>query len=73
MMVKKSKGKWRTCIDFSNSNDAFPKELFPLPKIDHLVNGTTGHEILSFIDAYSGYNKKPIHVSDQDHTSFIMT
>ena len=64
VLVKKLNGKWRTCIDFSNLNDACPKDCFPLPRIDRLVDGTAGHELLSFMDAYSGYNQIPMHVPD---------
>ena len=71
VLVKKASGKWRTCIDFSNLNDACPKECFPLPRINQFVDSTAGHELLSFMDAYSGYNQIPMHAPDQDHTSFI--
>ena len=71
VLVKKANGKWRTCIDFSNLNDACPKDCFPLPRIDQLVDSTARHELLSFMDAYSGYNQIPMHAPDQDHTSFI--
>ncbi|KAL2505376.1 Uncharacterized protein Adt_20997 [Abeliophyllum distichum] len=59
VLVKKPNGKMRTCIDFSNLNQACPKDSFPLPRIDQLVDATAGHELLSFMDAYSGYNQIP--------------
>ena len=71
VLVKKANGKWRTCIDFSNLNDACLKDCFPFPRIDKLVDSTAGHEHLSFMDAYSGYNQIPMRAPDQDHTSFI--
>ena len=71
VLVKKANGKWRTCIDFSDLNKACPKDSFPLPRIDQFVDSTAGHELLSFMDAYSGYNQIPMHVPDQEHTSFI--
>jgi len=46
-------------------------DCFLLPRIDQLVDGTTGHKLLSFMDAYSGYNQIPMYVPDQDHTIFI--
>ena len=71
VLVKKANGKWRTCIDFTDLNKACPKDSFPLPRIDQLVDSTAGHELLSFMDAYSGYNQIPMHPPDEDHTSFI--
>ncbi|KAL5557475.1 hypothetical protein UlMin_039711 [Ulmus minor] len=57
VLVKKSSGKWRVCTDFTDLNKACPKDSFPLPRIDQLVDATAGHELLSFMDAYSGYNQ----------------
>lgn len=71
VLVQKPNGKWRTCIDYSDLNKACPKDSFPLPRIDQLVDSTAGHELLSFMDAYSGYNQIPMHVPDQEHTSFV--
>ncbi|CAI9762903.1 unnamed protein product [Fraxinus pennsylvanica] len=70
-LVKKHNDKWRVCIDFSNLNQACPKDSFPLPRIDQLVDSTFGHELLSFMDAYSGYNQIPMFSGDEDSTSFI--
>lgn len=64
VLMKKSNGKWRTCIDFSNLKDECPKDCFPLPRIDQLVDATAGHELLSFMDAYSRYNQIVMHVLD---------
>ncbi|XP_063948153.1 uncharacterized protein LOC135152236 [Daucus carota subsp. sativus] len=71
VLVKKPNGKWRTCIDFTDLNKACPKDSFPLPRIDQLVDSTAGHTLLSFMDAYSGYNQIPMYEPDQEHTSFI--
>ena len=54
IVVKKKNGKWRVCTDFTDLNKAYPKDSFPLPHIDRLVEATIGHELLSFMDAYSG-------------------
>ncbi|KAL5562596.1 hypothetical protein UlMin_032343 [Ulmus minor] len=56
VLVKKANGNWRVCVDFTDLNRACPKDSFPLPRIDQLVDATAGHELLSFMDAYSGYN-----------------
>lgn len=56
---------------FSNLNDACPEEWFPLSRIDHLVDEATGHELLSFMDAYFEYNQIAMHIPDQERTSFV--
>ena len=56
VIVKKSNGKWRMCVDFIDLNWAYPKDSFPLPRIDQLVDSTAGHELLTFMDAFSSYN-----------------
>ena len=71
VLVKKANGKWRLCIDFTDLNKAFPKDSFPLPRIDLIVDATAGHELLSFMDAFSGYNQISMDPSDQEKTSFI--
>jgi len=63
-LVKKKNGKWRVCIDFTNFNEACPKDNYPLPKIDQLVEVTVGYELLNFMDAYSGYNQIKMHPPD---------
>ncbi|CAL8161975.1 unnamed protein product [Prunus armeniaca] len=54
VMVKKTPEKWRMCVDFTNLNKACPKDSFPLPWINQLVDATAGFALLSFLDAYSG-------------------
>jgi hypothetical protein len=56
VIVKKSNGKWRMCVDFTNLNKACSKDGFPLPRINLLVDSTSGHELLSFMNALLGYN-----------------
>ena len=56
VMVKKANGKWRMCVDFTDLNKACPKDSYPLPRIDQLVDSTAGHKLLSFMDAFSRYN-----------------
>ena len=50
---------------------ACPKDPFPLPHIDAMVDATTGHEMLTFLDAYSGYNQILMHPADQEKTAFF--
>ena len=71
VMVKKSNDKWRMCVDFTNLNNACPKDSIPLPIIDQLVDSTTGHELLTFMDAFSGYNQIHMNKKDQEKTAFV--
>ena len=56
-MVKKANGKWRMCVDFTDLNKVCPKDSYSLPRIDQLVDLTTRHQLLSFMDAFSEYNQ----------------
>jgi len=56
VLVKKANGKWRMCVDFTDLNKACPKDSYPLPNIDALVDNASGYKMLSFLDAFSGYN-----------------
>ena len=69
--VKKKSDNWRICIDFTNLNQACPKDRSPLPRIVQLVDTTIGYELLSFMDAYLGYNQIKIHPPDEDKAMFI--
>ena len=68
---QKANEKWRLYIDFSDVNRACPKDSFPLPRIDLIVNATAGHELLSFMDAFSSYNQISMDPDDQEKTSFV--
>jgi len=52
VLVKKSSGKWQMCVDFTNLNKACPKDSYPLPSIDALVDSASGCKLLSFLDAF---------------------
>ena len=54
VIVKKANGKWRMWVDFSNLNQACPKDSFPLPPIDQLVDSIARHKLLTFMDAFLG-------------------
>lgn len=56
LFVKKSNGEWRMCIDYTGLNRAFPKDVYHLPCIGKLVDNCASLKLLSFMDAYSGYN-----------------
>ena len=72
VLVKKTNGKWRLCIDFTDINKACPKDSFPLPRIDFIVDATAGHKLLSFMDVFSGYNQISMDPDDQEKTSFVI-
>ncbi|XP_075655184.1 uncharacterized protein LOC142625402 [Castanea sativa] len=56
VVVKKKNNKWRVYVDFTDLNLACPKDPFPMPKIDQLVDATCGHPNMSFLDAFQGYH-----------------
>nr|CAN74304.1 hypothetical protein VITISV_013003 [Vitis vinifera] len=64
-------GKWRVCVDYTNLNNACPKDSFPLPRIDQIVDSTVGQGMLSFLDAFSGYHQIPMSPTDEEKTTFI--
>nr|CAN67373.1 hypothetical protein VITISV_026454 [Vitis vinifera] len=64
-------GKVRVCVDFKYLNKASPKDDFPLPHIDLLVDGTAGHSMLSFMDGFSGYNQILMALENIEKTAFI--
>ena len=72
LLVKKANDKWRLCIDFTDINRDCPKDSFPLPRIDLIMDATVGHELLSFMYAFSGYNQISMDPSDQENTSFVI-
>lgn len=62
VVVKKKNGKWIVCIYFTDVNKSCPKIPFQLRHIDILVNATAGHQLMSFMDAFSGYNQILMHL-----------
>ena len=59
------------CVDYMDLNDACPKDSFPLPRIDQIVDTLAGHSMLSFLDAFSGCHQIPMCPPDEEKTSFI--
>jgi len=58
-------------IDYTSLNKACPKDAYPLPSIDCLVDGTAGNKVLSFLDAFSGNNQISMYDRDVGKTAFI--
>ena len=59
------------CMDFTDLNRACPKNPFPMPRIDQLVNAMAGHPRMSFLDAFQGYHQIPLAVDDREKTAFV--
>ncbi|WCJ39828.1 Retrovirus-related Pol polyprotein from transposon opus [Euphorbia peplus] len=59
------------CVDFTSLNKACPKDSYPLPNIDQLVNSSEGHRIISQLDCISGFQQIPMNPSNAEHTTFI--
>ena len=71
VVVKKKNGKWRVCVDFIDLTRACPKDPFPVPKIDQLVDATYSHQRMGFLHAIQGYHQIALAPKDQEKTSFI--
>ena len=59
------------CVDYKDLNRASPKDDFPLPHIDILVDNTAQFSVFSFMDGFSGYKQIKIVLVDMDKTTFI--
>ena len=56
VVVRKKNSKWRVCVNFTDLNRACPKDPFPMPKINQLVDATYGHLRMGFLNAFQGYH-----------------
>jgi hypothetical protein len=71
VLVPKKTGGLRMCINYTNLNKHYPKDPFPLPHIDQVVDSTTDSVLLCFLDYYSGYHQIALNPDDKDKTAFI--
>ena len=71
VLVKKANGKYQICADYTNLNKVCPKDSYPLPTIDQLVDSIAYHRLYSFIEAAQGYHQIPMKKEDEEKISFI--
>jgi hypothetical protein len=71
VIVPKANGKLWMCIDYTSLNKACPKDPYPLPRIDQIVDSTSGCDLLSFLDAYSGFHQIQMSREDRKHITFV--
>ena len=71
VVVKKKNGKWRVWVNYTDLNRAYPKDLFPMPKIDQLVDATYKPPRISFLDAFQGYHQIALAIENQEKIAFI--
>ncbi|KAM1523141.1 hypothetical protein ACFX10_013192 [Malus domestica] len=73
MLVKKKENdKLRVCVDCTDLNKACPNDSYPLPRIDLLLDSTSGNQLLSFLDAYSSYNQIAMYEPDKEKIAFVI-
>ncbi|XP_071924884.1 uncharacterized protein [Coffea arabica] len=71
VMIKKDTGAWRMCLEFTDLNKACPKDCYPLPRVDALVDLTMGYEVFCFLDAFKGYHQIGMSEEDQEKISRV--
>jgi hypothetical protein len=71
VMVKKKNGKWQMCTDFTDHNKCFPKDYFPLTRIDKIVDFAAASKMMALLDCFFGYHQIWLHAEDEEKTNFI--
>jgi hypothetical protein len=71
VVIPKVSGKLQMCINYTSLNKAYPKDPFSLPRIDQIMDSTSGCDLLCFLDAYSGFDQIPMSREDEEYTAFI--
>jgi hypothetical protein len=67
IVPKKNTNVQRVCVDYTSLNKHCPKDPFPLPRIDQIIDSTSGCARLSFLDTYSGYNQIKLKKEDEEN------
>jgi len=71
VLVPKPNGKWRFCVDFRKVNAITKKDVYPLPRIDTILDSLQGAKYFSTLDLHAGYHQVPMHPDDKEKTAFI--
>jgi hypothetical protein len=71
VVVPKDGGKLQMCIDYTSLNKTCPKDPFPLPRVDQIMDSTSGCDRMCFLDAYSDFHQIPMSRKDEEHNAFI--
>jgi hypothetical protein len=71
VLVEEKNEKWRMCIDFTNLNKATPKDNYPLPRMDQVVDSAANAAVMSLLDCFSSYHQCWVGKEDEEKTSFI--
>jgi hypothetical protein len=71
MMVCKKNRKWKMCTDFTDLNKCYPKDDFPLTRIDQIIDSAAGYDMMALLDYFSGYHQILLRREDEENTSFI--
>ena len=72
MLVRKKDSKVQMCVDYQDLNRANPKDSFPLPHIDTLVDNIAKHPLFSFMDGFTGYNQIKMALEDMEKATFLI-
>ena len=71
VVVSKKSSKWHVYVDFTDLIEVYPKNNFSLPRINQIADAMAGHELLSFLDAFFGYNQIAMYPLDVEKMTFI--
>ncbi|GAA0155916.1 hypothetical protein LIER_13532 [Lithospermum erythrorhizon] len=71
VLVPKPNRTWRMCVDFTSINKACPKDCYPLPNIDRLVDSSAWYKVVDFVDAFRGYDQIFMAEEDVENTAFV--
>ncbi|CAL2255198.1 unnamed protein product [Prunus armeniaca] len=71
LVLKRETGAIRTCVDYRNLNEASPKEEYPMPMVDMMVDEAAHNQMLSFMDGNAGYNQIMVPEEDIHKTTFM--